>query len=443
MRGLLSSNFPGHIYPVNSRGGQVFGIPAFKDIAQINSPIDLAVCAIPEKFVKETIEACGQKGVKGITVITAGFAETSDQGRQQQAFLAGLARSLGIRLIGPNVSGTFNLRAGFNASSILADDLLSTPIAAVCQGGYAFYDILSSGWARGLGVGKFIHTGNESDLTVTDFLQAFGEDPEVQAIVMYIEALRDGKRFMEIAGEVTRTKPVVVYKAGRTVDSARAAHSHTGALAGQGQVYNGLLRQVGAVISPAMELLLPIGHALIERPSMKGSRVAIITMGGSWGVALTDCLAEAGLSVPEFSPDLQKELRSLGMPDRASVKNPLDFGASGKFLDVDFPTSLARAILASKEVDALILHGIGRPGMHSAETSEERKIFLEIEKQQVNKIYALEKEMGIPVLIGSHYNPWESQAISDLNKQGVRIYNRLHEIAWLLTAMYEYGPQTR
>jgi len=439
MRGLLSANFAGRIYPINSRAGRVFGIPAFKDIAEINFPIDLAVCAIPEKFVKETIEGCGRKGVKGITVITAGFAETSDQGRQQQASLAELARSQGIRLIGPNVSGTYNLHAGFNASSIPADNLLVTPIAAVCQGGYAFYDILSSGWTRGMGVGKFIHTGNESDLTVTDFLQTFGKDPEVKAIVMYIEALRDGKRFMEIAGEVTGTKPVVVYKAGRTVDSARAAHSHTGALAGQWQVYKGLLRQVGAVISPAMELLLPIGHALIERPPMKGKRVAIITMGGSWGVALTDCLTEAGLSVAEFSPDLQEELRSLGMPDRASVKNPLDFGASGQFLTADFPTSLARTILASKEVDALVLHGIGRPGMHSAETSEEWKIFLAIEKQQVSEICALEEEMGIPVLISSHYNPWESQAISDFNKQGIRIYNRLHEIAWLLSAMCEHG----
>ena len=438
MRGLLSAKFPGRIYPVNSRSDQVFGIPAFKNIRDIDDPIDLAVCAIPQKFVEETIEACGQKGVKGITVITAGFAETSDQGRRQQADLAALARSYGIRLIGPNVSGTFNLAAGFNASSIPTDGLLTTPISAICQGGYAFYDILSSGRAKGLGVGKFIHTGNESDLTVTDFLQAFGKDREIKAIIMYVEALRDGKRFMEAAREVTRIKPVVVYKAGRTVDSARAAHSHTGALAGQWQVYKGLLRQVGAVISPAMEMLLPIGHALIERPPMKGRRVAIITVGGSWGVALTDCLAEAGLTVPEFSPDLQKKLRNLGMPDRASVKNPLDFGASGQFLAVDFPTSLARAILASNEVDALVLHGIGRPGMHSADTPEEWKIFLEIEKQQVNEICTLEKETGIPVLIGSHYNPWESQAVSDLSKQGVRIYNRLHEIAWLLKALHEY-----
>jgi acyl-CoA synthetase (NDP forming) len=441
MRGLLSAKFPGHIYPVNSRAGTVFGIPAFKAMADIRDPVDLAVCAIPEKFVEETIEACGRKGVKGITIITAGYAETSDQGRRHQAFLATLARSHGIRIIGPNVSGTFNLAARFNASSIPADGLLSTPISAICQGGYAFYDILSSGRAKGLGVGQFIHTGNESDLTVTDFLEVFGKDRKVRAIVMYVEALRDGRRFMQVARKVTHLKPVVVYKAGRTADSARAAHSHTGALAGPWQVYKGLLRQAGAVISPAMEMLLPIGHALIERPPMAGGRVGIITMGGSWGVALTDCLAEAGLTVPEFSLGLKKELQNLGMPARASVKNPLDFGASGQFLAVDFPVSLARTILTSKEVDALVLHGIGRPGMHTADTPDEWKIFLEIERQQVNDVCALEKEMNIPILIGSHFNSWESQAVSDLNQQGLRVYNRLQEIAWLLKALYEYGRE--
>jgi acetyl-CoA synthetase (ADP-forming) len=439
MRGLLSLNFSGRIYPVNSRADHVFGIPSFKNIRDINESVALAICAIPEQFVEETIKACGQKGVQGITIITAGFAETSERGGHRQATFAELAHSFGMRLMGPNVSGTFNLHADFDASSIPAQNLLATPLAAVCQGGYAFYDILSSGRSKGLGVGKFIHTGNECDLTVTDFLHFFGNDPEVKAVVMYIEAIRDGKRFIEVARKVARKKPVVVYKAGRTTESARAAQSHTGALAGDWEIYKGLLHQLGAVFSPAMELLLPIGHALIERPHMRGRRTAIITVGGSWGVALTDCLTEAGLSVPEFSPKLQKELRFSGMPARASVKNPVDFGASGLFLATDFLTSLGRAILSSGEVDALILHGIGRPGMHSEETTEEWKIFLEIEKQQVSAIYALEKEFGIPVLIGSHYNQWESQAVSDLNKQGVRIYNRLHEIAWLLSSMVEYG----
>jgi len=202
MTGLLSLNFSGRIYPVNSRAGHVFGIPSFKNIKDINDPVALAVCAIPEQFVEETIKACGQKGVQGITIITAGFAETSERGGHRQASLAELARSFGMRLMGPNVSGTFNLHADFDASSIPAQNLLTTPLAAVCQGGYAFYDILSSGRSKGLGVGKFIHTGNECDLTVSDFLQFFGNDPEVKAIVMYIEAIRDGKRFIEIARKV-------------------------------------------------------------------------------------------------------------------------------------------------------------------------------------------------------------------------------------------------
>ena len=438
MGGLLSRSYSGKIYPVNPRVDQVFGIPAFKDIREISGSVDLAVCAVPEKFLEETIRACGQKSVKGITIITAGFGETSEQGRQRQASLARLARSLDMRLIGPNVSGTFNLHAGFNASSTSAENLLATPIAAVCQGGYAFYDLLSSGWTRGLGVGKFIHTGNECDLTVTDFLELFGQDPEVKAIVMYIEALRDGRRFVEVARRVAAAKPVVLYKGGKSADSARAARSHTGALAGEWKIYEGLLRQVGAVVSPAMELLLPIAHALIERPPMRDNRVAIITMGGSWGVALSDCLTQTGLSVPEFSTGLQEKLRSIGMPARASVKNPVDFGASGRFLDVDFLSSLGRAILSSAEIDALILHGIGRPGMHAEQTDQAWKIFLEIEKQQVSQFCAFEKELELPVLIGSHYSPWESQAIHDLNQQGVRIYNRLHEIAWLIAAMYRY-----
>jgi acyl-CoA synthetase (NDP forming) len=193
---------------------------------------------------------------------------------------------------------------------------MTTPLAGICQGGYALYNILSSGWDRGIGLGKFIHTGNESDLTVTDFLEHFRRDPEIKAVVMYLEAVRDGRRFIKAARQLTKTKPVVVYKGGKSSDSARAAYSHTGALAGKNEVYQGIFQQAGIVSSPTMELLLPLAHALIERPPMKGNRVGIITIGGSWGVALTDALVEAQLCVPEFSGKLQNALRSLGMPDR-------------------------------------------------------------------------------------------------------------------------------
>ena len=443
MNGLLSCNYSGKIFPINRNADLVYGIRAFKNIAEIKDSVDLAVFCIPQQFVERGIKACAEKHVKGITIITAGFGESSEEGKQKQQNLAGLARSLGIRILGPNVSGTFNLHADFNASSIVGARLMTTPLAGICQGGYALYNILSSGWDRGIGLGKFIHTGNECDLTVTDFLEHFSRDPETQGVVMYLETVRDGWRFVEAASRLAKTKPVVVYKGGKSSDSARAAYSHTGALAGKNEIYRGLFQQAGIVSSPTMELLLPLAHALIERPSMKGNRVGIITIGGSWGVALTDALVEAQLCVPEFSGKLQIALRSLGMPARASIRNPVDFGASGMFFSTDMLLAIGQEILSSGEVDALILHGVGRGGMHTDETPEEWKIFLDFEKQQIRGFTELEQASGLPVLIGSHYNPWQSQAVSDLNQEGIRIYNRLYEMAHLLAAMNTYWKYKR
>ena len=441
MRSMLSVNFPGKIYPVNRQAETVYGIRAYHDLADIPDPVDLAIVAVPDRYVEDTIRLCGSRGVKGITIITAGFGETSEEGKIRQTSLPALTGSHGTRLLGPNVSGTFNLHAGFNGSGTPANNLLPSPLSAVCQGGYAFYDMLSSGWARKMGVGKFIHTGNECDVTITDFLEYFGHDPETKAIVMYIEAVRDGRRFMQVARETTKRKPVIVYKAGKTAGGSRAARSHTGAMAGPYQVYRGLLRQAGIIVSPAMEMLLPLGHALVEKPIMRGNRVGIITVGGSWGVSLTDALEEAGLVVPEFSLKLQQKLRDVGLPDRASTRNPVDFGASGLFIHLDVPQALGRQMLNSGEIDALIIHGFGRPGIHNENTSDEDRLFAEVEKGQLQSVQALEQELDKPVIIGSYYNPWESQVMSELNQEGVRVYNRLHDIAWLLAGMKEYGGE--
>ncbi len=438
MEGLLSMGFPGRIYPVNTHQESVYGIKSVRDIRDIEGGVDLAVLAIPEETIEGVIRACGEKGVKGLAIITAGFGEAVEGGREREKKIARLARSYGMHILGPNVSGTFNLDARFNAAASPKDHLLRTPLVAVCQGGYAFYDLLASGFSRGMGVSRFIHTGNECDLTVTDFLEYFGADPEAKAILMYVETIRDGRRFIEVAKHVTARKPVVMYKAGRTPGSKRAAMSHTGALSGSTEIYRAMLHQVGVITSPTMELLLPLGHALIERPPMRGRRVAIITMGGSWGVALTDALELAGLVVPEFSPELQKRLRSLGMPVRASTRNPVDIGASGLFFSVDLLLELGREILGSSEVDALVLHGLGRPGMLGDDASDEVRLFLEVEKQSIRGFDELEKEFHCPVLVGSHFSPWESQAIHDLTKEGIRVYNRLDEIAQLLYHMYQY-----
>ncbi len=438
MGSLRAWEYPGRIYPVNPKADSVYGIPAFNDVGEITDPVDLAIIAVPEQSIEEVITACGEKGFKGITIITAGFGEAVEGGKEREKGLASLAHSFGMRLIGPNVSGTFNLHAHFNAAASPAEHLLPTNLAGACQGGYAFYDLLASSFFRGMGVGKFIHTGNECDLTVTDFLEHFGRDNEVSGILMYLETIRDGRRFVEVIEEVAKIKPVVVYKAGRTEGSARAAHSHTGALSGQNEIFQGFFRQAGVILSPSMELMVPIGHALVERPPMKGRRVGIVTVGGSWGVALSDIIEEKGLVVPELGEGVQKQLRDLGMPLRASTKNPVDIGAAGFQFSVEGIVDIGRKVLSSGEIDALILHGFGRPGMHTDNTPDEMKFYAEIEKQVIEGYDSLEEETGIPVLVGSNYSPWESQVIHDLNAKNIRIYNRLDDIAEILRLMNEY-----
>jgi len=437
MEGLLSFPYQGKIYPVNHQSSTVYGIHAYPDVKSIPDSVELAVLTVPEASVERVVQDCCEKGVKGITIVTAGFGEAIKGGRAREEVIAKLARAHRIRVIGPNVSGTFNLHVGFNGSP--HQHLIATPLAGISQGGYAFGDLLASGYDRGMGLGKFIHTGNECDLQVTDFLDYFGKDPQVRGIVMYVETLRDGRRFLEVARRVGRHKPIILHKAGRTSSGIRAARSHTGAMAGSKEVYRAALQQVNVILSPTMELLLPLGHALIERPPMRGKRVAIVTMGGSWGVALSDCLEEEGLIVPELSLSAQANLRSLGMPPRASASNPVDIGAAGPLaLSAERLIEIGRVIAASGEVDALILHGLGRAGFVRDETPVGRKIWLDLEKQAMRGYDRLQQEFGKPVILGSHHPSWESQTISELQGEGLRVLNRLDEIAQILFRMHEY-----
>ena len=437
MDALLEGNYSGKLFPVNARAETVKGITAFNNIMDIKDPVELAIIAIPSESVEEIIRQCGKKQVKGVTIITAGYGESIEGGYEAEEVLTNIAHSHGMRLVGPNVSGMFNLHNNFTAVS--ATGLYPTSLAGISQGGFAFYDLLRSASPSGMGVGRFIHTGNECDLTVTDFLQEFGNNSEIKAILMYLETLRNGRRFIEVARKVTKTKPVVVHKAGSTSGGARAAQSHTGALATSKELVEGLLNQAGVIISPTMELMVPLVHALLERPPLKGTRVAVITVGGSWGVTLSDALEAAGLHLPLFSENLQNRLRLLGMPARASTKNPVDIGAAGMGGPIrDSMDKIGHEILASGEVDALVLHGFGRAGRIDENSSIAEKMVLDIDKKVISTFNSLEKKAGLPVLIGCHHSLWNNQAVWDLSKEGIRFYHRLDEIGQILMLMHKY-----
>jgi acetate---CoA ligase (ADP-forming) len=401
--------------------------------------VELGVLAIAEEGVEAAIDECASKGIRGLTIITAGFGEAVEGGRARELELARRARARGIRILGPNVSGTFNVYARFNASPADREHLCPSPVAGVCQGGYAVYDLLAAACGRGLGMGKFIHTGNECDLQAADFLEHFGQDPQVQGIVMYLETVRDGRRFFEIARGVAEKKPVIIRKVGRTPGGARAAQSHTGAIAGPAEIYEAAWEQMNAIPCPSMEMLFPLGHALVERPPMRGRRVGIITMGGSWGVALTDRLEEEGLRVPEFSGPAQAEIRALGMPSRASTRNPVDIGAAGVgSLSVTTLVEIGRRMLSGGEIDALIFHGFGRPGFVREDSPPWKTLFVQIEEEVLRSFDRLQREYRMPVILGCCLSGWESQAVSDVQREGIRVIHRLDEMAQTLSRMYRY-----
>lgn len=437
MRGLLGRNFSGRIYPVNQSAVTVSGLKAYPTIHAIPENVDLAVLAVPAESILEIIRACVEKGVQGITIIAAGFGEATEGGREQELEMVRLARQNGMRLLGPNVSGTFNLHERFNSSAAPPDFLVPTPITAICQGSYAIYDLLVGCYWRKMGVGQFVHTGNECDLEVTDFLDYFGDDPRTEVIVMYLETLRDVDRFREVAARVALKKPLIVQKVGKTPGGSRAARSHTGAMAGDYAFYHALFHQLNIVQSPAMERLIPLGHAFLELPPMRGKRVAIITMGGSWGVALTDQLEEKGLQVPELSAALQARLREMGMPIRASTRNPIDIGAAVSVaFSMDKVVGMTREVLASNEVDALILHGFGRLALIKDTTPGGAEAILQMEKNVMRECARLKEKTEKPILIGSAILPSQSQAVNDLTKEGIPIFHHLDEIADVLSLKY-------
>ena len=438
MESLQRWNFKGKLYPVNHNADTVSGIKAYPNIREVPEKVDLAILAVPAESISETIRGCGEKGVLGVTIIAAGFGEAIEGGREQELELARLAHENGMRLIGPNVSGTFNLHKNFNGSAAPPDFLVPTPITGICQGSYAIYDLLVSNYSRKMGLGQFVHTGNECDLKVTDFLEYFGDDPRTEVIIMYLETIRDVDRFREVAAKVTQKKPVIVQKVGKTLAGARAAKSHTGAMSGDNAFYQGLFQQIKIISSPSMERLIPLGHAFLTLPPMKGDRVAIITLGGSWGVALTDQLEERGMRVPELSPALQGKLRDMGIPIRASTRNPIDVGAAMSVaFSVEKLVEIGQKVLSSDEVDALIMHGVGRHAIFK-ELTPATEAMLQWEKGTIREFASLSKSIGKPVVIGSAFLPSQSPAVNDLTQEGISIFHHLDEIADVLSLKYRH-----
>lgn len=321
-RNLVDSGFKGEIYPINPNAETILGYKCYSSIGDIEDDVDLAVVVVPAKIVLKVAEECGRKGVKGIIVISAGFSETGREGTLLEKELVSKCREYGMRMQGPNCLGFINSRNGMNASFASTTPIPGN-VSIVSQSGALGSTILNWANLNGMGLANFISVGNEADLNTADFLEALADEENTRVVGIYIEGVKNGERFIEVARKLSKRKPIVALKAGTTEVGVRAVSSHTGSLAGSDIAFSSAFRKAGVLRVNTMKEFFDLLLAFEDQPVPKGKDVLVVTNGGGPGILAVDACEKMGLNLPLLEQDLRESLRKQ-LPPHASVNNPLD-----------------------------------------------------------------------------------------------------------------------
>jgi len=318
----LIKTFKGPIYPINPKDTEVEGRPAFASILDVPETPDLAVIAIPAEAVPLVAEQCGQKGVKNIIVISAGFKESGEPGKKLEEQLSAIKDKYSLRILGPNCLGYFSTLLPINAS-FSASFPKKGKVAFVSQSGALMTAILDMAMSQRLGLAYFVSLGNKMDINELDLLEFLGQDKKAKVILMYLENIAAGRKFIELTRKITKVKPIIVLKAGKTERGSQAVASHTGSLAGSAQAYSAAFRQAGVIEAEDVQDFYDFTEGFAYQPLPRGNCVAIITNAGGPGVLVTDLLPAHGLQLAELSEQTKAKLKA-ELPAAASAHNPVD-----------------------------------------------------------------------------------------------------------------------
>ena len=352
LRNLLQGGFNGPIHPVNPNARAIAGVRAYPTITDVPDAVDLAVVTVPATEVPEAVHQCAAKGVRGLVIISAGFAELGRDRADAERALVEFAHSNGMRVVGPNCMGVINTDSAVSMNATFAP-FAPTPgrIAFSSQSGALGIELLGRVAELGLGISTFVSVGNKADVSGNDLLQYWEEDADTDVILLYLESFGNPRKFARLARRVSRRKPIVAVKSGRTQAGTRAAGSHTAALASSDVAVDALFRQAGVTRVDTLEELFDVAQVLAHQPVPLGRRVAIVSNGGGPGILAADACAGAGLEVPELSAETQARLRDFASPD-AGVRNPIDLVASATATTYE---RALRTVLRDDEVDAVIV----------------------------------------------------------------------------------------
>ncbi len=418
---LMDFEFQGPVYPVNPKTDVVHSMKCWPRVQAIPDPVDLAILVVPASRILAAVDDCGRKRVKALVVITAGFKEIGEKGAALEAQLLERVRRYEMRMVGPNCMGMINSSADvrLNASFARARPVPGT-VGFITQSGALGEVILAHARDIGLGMARFVSIGNKSDVSANDLLLHWEDDPEVRLILMYLESFGDPRAFGEIARRISRKKPILVVKSGRTAAGARAAFSHTGALGGLDVAVDTLLDQCGVIRGRSMEDLFTLAPAFATQPVPRGKRVAILTNAGGPGILATDACISGGLEVGELGKATVTRLRK-ALPAECSVQNPVDLIASA---DAQRYRVALDALRRDRNVDAFLVIFVS-PVLINA---------MEVAQAIIDAAARLDRPL-LTCFMGKHEG---DEAVRHLRRHGVPVYEFPESAVQALRALVQY-----
>ena len=438
---LAPNNRP--IYPVNPSSPEIMGQKSFASILDIQEPVDMAAIVVRAELVPNRLKECVQKKVNSALIISGGFRETGETGAAREKEILEIAREGNIRFIGPNTMGHMDTHTKLNTVNFV-QGMPPGNVALIAQSGNMGARIIQNADRYGMSFSRFVCCGNEASIYLEDYLEYFASDPNTRVIALYIEGLRDARRFLKTAGKITRKKPIVVLKSGGTKSAARASRSHVGALTGADEVYSAAFKQAGVIRVKDDDELCDVVVALLNQPLPKGRKVGILTMGGGLGVVATESCENEGLEIPELERSTIEQLNEL-LPERWSHANPVDLVGS----DVAHSPEIIKTLwilLKDKNLDALLSNAwIGR--MHRLPRRGIERVSVDIddtpdrsEREHAREFFQQVQKYGVPLyMVGGYPNSASDiAAYVTYHKEGFLIYPQPYRAARVIRHLVWY-----
>ncbi|MCB2145187.1 MAG: acetate--CoA ligase family protein [Deltaproteobacteria bacterium] len=431
IRTLLDERYEGAIYPVNPKEKSIMGLKCYTAVSQIPGEVDVALIATPAKTVPAVLEDCGKKGVKGAIILATGFGETGAKGKALEGEVLNMAGRHNIRLIGPNTSGMINLKDNLNLVG-----LKNSPkgdIALLTQSGNMALTLITEAKLQSRkGFTYYVGVGNEADIRFHEYLEFFRQDPDTRAILMYVEGMREGRKFLQQAYKTTETKPIILLKSGRSSTGKQSAGSHTGALAGMSEVAKGAFERAGIIVIENSDELFPAAESLSSLPPIKNNQIAILADGGGHATIAADTLTDLGVQIPELEEKTQSKLRAI-LPGGASVRNPIDV-AGGTDDNPAVFADCANIILSDPNVGGLLI--VGLFGGYGIRFAESLALMEEDAAHQMGKMVKRRKKA---IIVHSLYNSEKPHSLDLLRYYGVPVYGSLDIACKCIGVLAQYG----